>query len=123
MYPYSLQASTVVEVLKNQCDELGINIVTECEINRVEHFGDGFYVYTNKGVFDCVTLVLATGGKAQKTLGSDGSGYDYAKALGHSITELSLLLFSSNHQTRIAVRSKAQEQNVLLKSKPTVRFW
>lgn len=103
MYPYSLQASTVVEVLKNQCDELGINIVTECEINRVEHFGDGFYVYTNKGVFDCVTLVLATGGKAQKALGSDGSGYNYAKALGHSITELSpalVQLKSSNKNCR-----------------------
>ena len=103
MYPYSLQASSVVDVLKEQCDRLGLKTVTECEIKRVEHFGDNFYIYTSKGVFDCATLVLATGGKAQKALGSDGSGYELAKSFGHTITELSpalVQLKSSNKNCR-----------------------
>ena len=103
MYPYSLQASSVVDALKEQCDRLGVKTVTECEIKRVEHFGDNFYIYTNKGVFDCATLVLATGGKAQKALGSDGSGYGLAKSFGHTITELSpalVQLKSSNKNCR-----------------------
>lgn len=103
MYPYSLQAATVVDVLKRQCERLGINIVTNCEIKRVEHFGDNFFVYTSKGVFENATLILATGGKAQKVLGSDGSGYEIAKSLGHTITELSpalVQLKSSNKNCR-----------------------
>ncbi|MDO4365140.1 MAG: aminoacetone oxidase family FAD-binding enzyme, partial [Clostridia bacterium] len=103
MYPYSLQAATVVDVLKEQCDNLGINIVTDCEINRVEHFGDSFFIYTSKGVFESATLILATGGKAQKALGSDGSGYELAKSLGHTITDLSpalVQLKSSNKNCR-----------------------
>ena len=103
MYPYSLQAATVVDILKEQCERLGINIVTDCEIKRVEHFGDNFFVYTSKGVFECATLILATGGKAQKALGSDGSGYEIAKSLGHTITELSpalVQLKSSNKNCR-----------------------
>ncbi len=103
MYPYSLQASSVVDVLKEQCDRLGVKTVTECEIKRVEHFGDNFYIYTSKGVFDCATLVLATGGKAQKALGSDGSGYELAKSFGHTITKLSpalVQLKSSNKNCR-----------------------
>lgn len=103
MYPYSLQAATVVDVLKRQCERLCINIVTDCEIKRVEHFGDNFFVYTSKGVFESATLILAAGGKAQKALGSDGSGYEIAKSLGHTITELSpalVQLKSSNKNCR-----------------------
>ena len=98
-----MQAATVVDVLKRQCERLGINIVTDCEIKRVEHFGDNFFVYTSKGVFESATLILATGGKAQKALGSDGSGYEIAKSLGHAITELSpalVQLKSSNKNCR-----------------------
>lgn len=103
MYPYSLQASSVVDVFKEQCKHSGIKIVTDCEIKRVEHFGDNFYIYTNGGVFECAALILATGGKAQKALGSDGSGYELAKSLGHTVTELSpalVQLKSSNKNCR-----------------------
>ncbi len=111
MYPYSLQASSVVDVLKEQCDRLGVKTVTECEIKRIEHFGDSFYIYTNKGVFDCATLVLATGGKAQKALGSDGSGYELVKSFGHTITELSpalVQLKSSNKNCRALKGTRAK---------------
>lgn len=89
MYPYSNQASTVVEILRNACDEYGVSIVTACDINRVEKIGDIYNVYSNKGVFSSEVLILATGGKSQSALGSDGSGYGYAKEFGHCITELS----------------------------------
>lgn len=104
MYPYSQQAATVVDVLKSECNKLGISIITDCEIKRVEHFADTFYIYTDGGVFDCATLILATGGKAQSALGSDGSGYEYAKTFGHSISELSpalVQLKSSNKNCRV----------------------
>lgn len=89
MYPYSLQASSVVDIMKKACESLGINIVTECEIKKAEHLDNDFYVYTNKGIYQSDVLVLATGGKSQSALGSNGSGYDLAKSFGHTITDLS----------------------------------
>lgn len=89
MYPYSNQASGVVDTLVSCCNKLGINIVTECETLRLEKVGNSFNVFTTKGIFTGDVLVLATGGMAQSALGSDGSGYNLAKAFGHTVTELS----------------------------------
>lgn len=89
MYPYSNQASTVVDIMTTECEKLGVNIVTECTVTKAEHIGDTYNVYTNKGIFTGEALILATGGKSQSALGSDGSGYNITRQLGHSITELS----------------------------------
>ena len=89
MYPYSNQASGVVDTLISACKKLGIEIICSCNILRVENIAKTFNVYTDKGVFSSDVLVLATGGMAQKSLGSDGSGYDLAKAFGHTVSELS----------------------------------
>lgn len=89
MYPYSNQASGVVDTLLSACKKLGIEIICDCKILRVEHISNTFNTFTNKGIFSSDVLVLATGGMAQSALGSDGSGYELAKTFGHSISELS----------------------------------
>ncbi len=85
-YPYSEKAQTVVDVLLDSCAGLGIEIVTGCTVSEID---EKLTVYTDSGIFTADAVVTATGGKAQKALGSDGSGYDLLKALGHSITPLS----------------------------------
>lgn len=101
VYPYSNQAATVVNVLHNACDRYGIKIVNNCNAYKVEKIGGQFNVFTNSGIYCGDALVLATGGQAQSSLGSDGSGYKLAKELGHSVTELSpalvQLISSSKH--------------------------
>lgn len=89
MYPYSNQASTVVDILKSECEKLGIEIITDCDVKGIDCFEGIFHTYTDKGIIDSDYLILATGGKSQAPLGSDGSGYTLAKKLGHSITTLS----------------------------------
>ena len=89
MYPHSNQASGVVDTLLSACRKLDIRIITECKADRVEKTARCFNVYTNKGVFRGDALVLATGGMAQSSLGSDGSGYALAKAFSHTLTPLS----------------------------------
>lgn len=86
IYPYSNQATTVVELLLSECDRLGVEIITDCTVTEI---GRDLAVATNKGIFNADHVVLATGGQAQKNLGSDGSGYELLKKLGHSITPLS----------------------------------
>ena len=89
MYPHSNQASGVVDVLVGACKKLGINIINNCNTRRIEKLGSIFNIFTDKGVFSADVLVLATGGMAQSSLGSDGSGYTLAQSLGHSVTPLS----------------------------------
>lgn len=44
-----------------------------------------FEIQTKNGSFYSQTCILATGGKAAKKTGSDGSGYVYARQLGHTL--------------------------------------
>lgn len=89
MYPYSSQASTVVDIMQKACEQLGVKIITEITVKNVEKLDGLFYIYTSQGVMQSDRLVLATGGKSQSPLGSDGSGYILAKSFGHNISPLS----------------------------------
>ncbi|MBQ9517934.1 MAG: aminoacetone oxidase family FAD-binding enzyme [Eubacterium sp.] len=100
MYPYSNQAASVVSVMLSACEKLGVKIVTDCVTRKAEKIDNQFNVFTNKGVFSSDVLVLATGGKAQPALGSDGSGYALAQAFGHSVTELSPALVQLKSSTK-----------------------
>lgn len=86
IYPYSNQASDVVDILVNECIRLGIEIIAEC---TVESMDKNLCITTDKGIFTADNVVIAAGGRAQKNLGSDGSGYKLLKSLGHHITQLS----------------------------------
>lgn len=86
IYPYSNQAATVVDILINKCNELDAEIITDCTVEKMDK---DLTVTTNQGIFMADNIVVACGGKAQKNLGSDGSGYTILKSLGHSITPLS----------------------------------
>lgn len=89
MYPYSNQAASVVNILLNACKKLGVRIVTSANAYKAEKKGEQFNIFTSKGVFTSDILVIACGGKSQKALGSDGSGYELSKSFNHSVTELS----------------------------------
>jgi hypothetical protein len=100
MYPYSNQASTVVDIMCAACKNYNIKIITSCHIDKVEKIANIYNVYSDKGVFSSDVLVLATGGQSQSALGSDGSGYKLAKSFGHSITDLSPALVQLNSSSK-----------------------
>lgn len=82
-YPYSNQASTVLDALKLQLKYLSVEVITNFKIESVQKKGK-FEVYGNekKLIADC--LVLATGSNAG--LKSEAlKGYDIAKSFGHEI--------------------------------------
>ena len=116
MYPYSNQASGVVDTLVSACKKLGIEIICDCNILRVENIGGTFNTFTDKGVFSSDVLVLATGGMAQSSLGSDGSGYALAKAFGHTVSELSpaLVQLKSPNKSCRALKGIRAKCNVKL---------
>jgi hypothetical protein len=85
LYPYSDQASAILDVLRMELTRLQIPILTEEDCKEIVPTKKGFRVLTSKGVYHVNRVILATGSKAAPVLGSDGSGYTLAKSLGHTI--------------------------------------
>ncbi len=86
IYPISDQASTILDVLRMELESLGIQTVTETCVTGITKTPKCFLVETNRSQFQCDAVILATGGKAASTLGSDGKGYALAKQFGHHIS-------------------------------------
>ena len=63
VYPYSNQASSVVDILNGACEKYGVNIVYDCECTKFEKIGNIYNVYSNKGIFTVEFLFLETGCK------------------------------------------------------------
>lgn len=89
MYPYSNQASSVLDALRFEAERLGVEAVYDFEASKIIRVKDGysFKSYDGREAFaECV--IIAAGGKAAPGSGSNGSGYELCKMLGHSVTKL-----------------------------------
>lgn len=84
-YPNSQQASSVVEALKIQLSDLNIEIECNKKIQSIGKRKEIFIIKTDKEIYESEKVIIATGGKAASKLGSDGSGYQLAKGLGHTM--------------------------------------
>lgn len=87
-YPNSNSAKSISYVLKREMDKLGVEVKLSTKVDNIEKDEDTFLIKTNNGIYESKSLVIATGAKNYKTLGSDGSIYPIAKKLGHSLTKL-----------------------------------
>ena len=86
LYPYSDQASSVRDVLLQEAERRRVQIHLSCHIERIEERPcGGFVLHTDQGRLSEDALILAAGSKAAPSTGSDGSGYELARQLGHSI--------------------------------------
>ncbi len=86
LYPMSNSAASVLDALRFECENLGVDFRCDEKVTEIKKSAAGFTVnstYTAKNV------IIATGGKAAPSQGSDGSGYPLLKSLGHKITQLS----------------------------------
>lgn len=82
VYPFSEQASAVLDVLRHELARLGIHIMTETEVKSVEK---GYVIHTDKGTVKSKALIIACGSKCAPKTGSDGTGYALASSMGHSV--------------------------------------
>ena len=86
VYPNSLQASSVLDVLRYEANRLKVEEITDFDVRELRKSKDKFSIIGND-TSTADRVILATGGKASPQLGSDGSGYDLARALGHEIAD------------------------------------
>lgn len=89
MYPMSLQASSVIDILKSSLEERKIPVYLDNKVTDIKVTSKGFKIYVNpeNNEYECKQLILACGGRSAPKTGSDGSGFTLSKNLGHSIIE------------------------------------
>ena len=85
LYPYSDQAAAILEVLQIEIAKLDICVMTEINVLDIQPIKRGIRVTTDKKTITVDSVILACGSKAAPVTGSDGSGYQLAKLLGHRI--------------------------------------
>ncbi len=104
VYPLSGQASSVVDALRFEAERLGVRIETEFYVRKIEKEGFKFKIYSEeRKKIEAGRVIIAAGGQSYPELGSNGSGFELAKELGHSVTKLSpsiVQLKSEKHQVK-----------------------
>ena len=85
MFPLSLQASSVVELLEYEAKRVRVQIICDCTVTTINKESDTFVVETSLGTKTSTQLVLASGSPAAPQLGGSNSGYAFATKMGHSL--------------------------------------
>lgn len=89
LYPLAEQASVVVKVLMNRLNQLKVSIVEEkvilVDTVKNKRQGKAVTVVSEAGRCYYDAVIIACGSKASPKTGSDGSGYEIAKKLGHKL--------------------------------------
>lgn len=89
VFPMSDQASSILDVLMYELKELSVNIICDAFVIDILKKNGRFEIRTEAGsIFYGDSVVIAAGGKAMPSSGSDGNGFELARKLGHTITEI-----------------------------------
>lgn len=89
IYPLSLQASSVLDILRMNLSERNIpTYMNEKVLNIINTKKGYFEIITSSTTYTCKKVLLCTGGKSYTRTGSDGSGYKLAKNFGHRLVNL-----------------------------------
>lgn len=88
VYPASDQASSVLDVLRYELLSLGVPEICESGVKSIHKDKKDFTIILRSGEqLRCDRVILAAGGKASPSLGSNGSGYNLAIPFGHRLVE------------------------------------
>ncbi|BAF73293.1 conserved hypothetical protein [Sulfurovum sp. NBC37-1] len=85
MFPMSLQASSVVDLLEYEAKRAGAEILCDCKVKRIEKEADGFVLDTTQGKKRSSQLLITSGSPAAPQLGGNDSGYIFATTMGHTL--------------------------------------
>ncbi len=87
VYPRSSQASSVRNALLRELERRKADLRMETDVQEIVKRGKEFTVKTSESSFASDRVILACGGMAAPSTGSDGSGYQLAAKMGHRIIE------------------------------------
>jgi predicted Rossmann fold flavoprotein len=87
LFPVTDSSRTILDALVREAVATGVRLIHPARVTAVEPMETGFRVTTSAGEFHAKRVILCTGGKSLPKSGSDGSGFDLARSLSHSLTD------------------------------------
>lgn len=88
VYPYNLQASAVLDILRRQLDRFGVEVLCDFQVTAVKKAASGFEVLSPEKRVFAGRVIVSSGGMAYPQLGANESGYQILRTLGHTCTKL-----------------------------------
>lgn len=89
VFPMSDQASSILDVLMYELNKIGVHIICDAYVTEIIHKNGLFEIQINNGsTLQADKVVIAAGGKAMPSTGSDGNGFELAQKLGHTIIDI-----------------------------------
>lgn len=88
VFPVSDKAGDIVSALERACKKSGVTFLHKkvTEVLAEDNVITG--VRCGDDVYNAMSVLIAAGGKSYPGTGSDGDGYRFAAALGHTVTPL-----------------------------------
>lgn len=86
VFPTSQKARDVLDALMRHATKAGVEITCRCSVKKIVARDDVVSgVDTTMGVIEAGRVIVTAGGCSYPALGSDGSGFELAAALGHAV--------------------------------------
>lgn len=87
VYPLSEQANSILDVLRLELDKLGVEVITETKVTKMQFSKNRWQVMSEIGEkYSSTKLIVATGGLANSSFGNDETGYSLLRGVGHKVT-------------------------------------
>jgi predicted Rossmann fold flavoprotein len=91
VFPASDKSSDVIAVLRKELERLSVMLRYKSEVTKIiikDGSFHGLKIKNSEETFLGDSVIITTGGLSYPVTGSTGDGYSFAKALGHTVTEL-----------------------------------
>ncbi len=85
LFPVTNKARSVLDALMTEARRVGVEVRTSCRVLDLAREDSRWRIRASQGSLSAGRVVLATGGLSLPKTGSDGAGYAWAGALGHTI--------------------------------------
>ncbi|MBA2252341.1 MAG: aminoacetone oxidase family FAD-binding enzyme [Nitrospirales bacterium] len=133
LFPTTDQARTVLNALLRRCQELDVVLLLHHRVMDIQvAHGESvsttprFVIEHSQGRVLARRVIMATGGRSLPKTGSDGSGWDIVRRLGHTVTEtypalVPLILESSMFHVELSGLSQIVELKTVVGGKATDR--
>ncbi len=113
-YPYSLQASSVVDGLRFSCEHLGVNTYVDTKVLSLKNTKNGYLINTSKEKFSAKCVVLASGlySGGEKS-GCNGFILRMLKDMGYDTVKVSPAIVQIHTKTDIVRQLKGIKVNAV----------
>jgi predicted Rossmann fold flavoprotein len=90
VFPESDKSSDVLKALQKYLDMNNVNVMLNTAVKEIKAKDNKIHnvILADGRIIDCEAIVVCTGGLSYPQTGSTGDGLEFAKTIGHTVTDL-----------------------------------